>query len=237
MKRIGPFFGYYGAKYKSAGRYPKPEKPLIIEPFGGAAGYSVFHYWHNVEIYDINPRVFGVWDYLNKVSSSEFLKLPVAFDTLADLPSTVPQEAKWLIGFWLRSGGSEPRDKPSHWARVSDVNNAKGGFWGDKVKFRIAGELRYIRHWKISNKSYQEIENKDACWYIDPPYHRSGSLYTFKDIDYSHLARWSMERMGRVMVCEQKGADWLPFRSFIKITGVQSRKNPTVSEEVIWTNW
>jgi site-specific DNA-adenine methylase len=179
MKRIGPFFGYYGAKYKSAGRYPKPEKPLIIEPFGGAAGYSVFHYWHNVEIYDINPRVFGVWDYLNKVSSSEFLK----------------------------------------------------------VKFRIAGELRYIRHWKISNKSYQEIENKDACWYIDPPYHRSGSLYTFKDIDYSHLARWSMERMGRVMVCEQKGADWLPFRSFIKITGVQSRKNPTVSEEVIWTNW
>lgn len=54
----------------------------------------------------------------------------------------------------------------------------------------------------------------DATWFIDPPYRgRPGSHYRYgsKLIDYTNLAAWCQMLPGQVIVCEQHGADWLPF--------------------------
>jgi len=38
------------------------------------------------------------------------------------------------------------------------------------------------------------------------------------------------------MVCENAGADWLPFRPFRTIKGLEGKRGGKKSEEVIWTN-
>ncbi len=61
---------------------------------------------------------------------------------------------------------------------------------------------------------------------------RCGRILASKDIDYSGLAEWCKTRKGQVIVCEQLGADWLPFRELTKIKGLKNK-----STEVIWTNY
>lgn len=36
-------FAYYGSKSLIAGRYPRPDHRLIVEPFGGSASYAWLH--------------------------------------------------------------------------------------------------------------------------------------------------------------------------------------------------
>ena len=36
-----PFFTFFGGKWRAAPRYPLPIHNVIVEPFAGAAGYSV----------------------------------------------------------------------------------------------------------------------------------------------------------------------------------------------------
>lgn len=40
-KALKPFWRYYGGKYRAAPRYPVPLHRTIVEPFAGAAGYSL----------------------------------------------------------------------------------------------------------------------------------------------------------------------------------------------------
>jgi len=86
-------------------------------------------------------------------------------------------------------------------------------YWGIEIKNRIARQLKYIRHWKIVNKSYENIENECATWFIDPPYTDAGKHYRYgcNGIDYEYLAKWSVGRFGQVIVCENDGANWLNF--------------------------
>ena len=46
-------FSYYGSKNKIAKLYPLPKYDLIIEPFAGAAWYSVLHRYKNVLLNEI----------------------------------------------------------------------------------------------------------------------------------------------------------------------------------------
>jgi site-specific DNA-adenine methylase len=100
-----PFF-YYGGKWKIAEHYPKPKFDKIIESFAGAAGYSSCYHSLDVTLYEINPKVFGVWDYLIKASADEIRKLPLDFESTDEL--SVCQEAKWLIGFWIAKATDQP---------------------------------------------------------------------------------------------------------------------------------
>ena len=58
------------------------------------------------------------------------------------------------------------------------------------------------------------------------------SQCTAKFIDYPSLGNWCMERKGQVIVCEQEGADWLPFEVLRETTNSQDKKY----KEMIWTN-
>lgn len=229
---IQPFFYFYGGKYRAARYYPTPDHSLIVEPFAGAAGYALRYHDRKVQLYDIDPIICGLWDYLIHASEHDVLSLPTTVECTANLP--VCQEAKWLIGFWLNQGAASPRLRPSAWMRKGLRPNSS---WGEAVRTRIASQLHAIRHWKIANKSYEDADSRRATWFIDPPYNcKAGRHYRFHAIDYNHLAEWCRKRNGQAIVCEIHGANWLPFQPFRSLLSHPGVRGAGHSREVIWTN-
>lgn len=51
-------------------------------------------------------------------------------------------------------------------------------------------------------------------------------------LDLFMILSWS----GQVVVCENLGVNWLPFREFLTIKSNNSRSDYRRSSEVIWTN-
>lgn len=247
-KHLKPFFSYFGSKSMLSKKYPAPSKDILIEPFAGSACYSL-HYSHKkVKLFDKYDIICSVWDYLIHVSEKEILDLPlIDFDKSID-DYAICQEAKYLIGFWLMSAGTKPVTK--HTSRSK--KHIQGGYvytrivngikktsiegprllscWAEKNKQKIAGQLQYIRHWTIEQKSYDLISNEDATWFIDPPYQKAGTVYkeSSKNIDYNHLSAWCKDRQGEVIVCENDGADWLPFDYFSPLRNFQNKQTHEV---------
>ena len=114
-KSLRPFFCYYGGKWRAAKRYPKPIHNHIIEPFAGGAGYSLRYPHLDVTLCDVDPIIYGVWNYLIKSTPEEIRNLPIKVNHVDDF--NIPQEAKWLIGFWLNKACVSPRLTPSAWMR------------------------------------------------------------------------------------------------------------------------
>lgn len=231
MKSLHPFFCYYGGKFRGAPKYPAPTRPTIIEPFAGSAGYSLRHYHKEVVLYDVYPVICGIWDYLIRVRADEVLSLPVKFDHVDEVDA--PQEARWLISFWINKASASPHKTPSSWMKSGVRPNSH---WGEVIRERVASQVDKIRHWKVCQKSYADIPDSDATWFVDPPYQGPpGKLYRHKILDYAALGEWCRSRTGQVVVCERDGADWLPFRTLGKFKAAGGRGN-SHSNEVIWTN-
>jgi hypothetical protein len=230
--RLSPFFGYYGGKWRDALKhYPVPEHDTIVEPFAGSAGYALRYADRNVILCEIDPIVCAIWQYLVRVTPSEILAIPDVrpSGSVDDLDAC--QEAKWLVGFWLNRATASPRRSPSRWMRD---RIRPGSFWGNRVRQTIARQLPAIHHWKVFNRNYAECPTpRRATWFVDPPYECAGKHYRFgsEQIDYGALAQWCRSRPGQVIVCENEGAQWLPFRELadVKTTRAQRR-----SKEVIW---
>lgn len=225
---LRPFISFYGGKWRIAPYYPAPKYNRIIESFAGSAGYAVTYAQCEVTLVEIDPVIAGLWGYLIHVSEKEILALPI--DVIEDVRSlNVCQEAKSLIGFWINKGSNAPKNIPTLWAANFGKENS---VWGVTIRQRIANQLEYIRHWKVLNASFDSVDNECATWFIDPPYNnRVGRHYKHKFFEYDRLSAWCKERKGQVIVCENEGADWLPFISF------RDTKNQigTQSKEVIWT--
>ena len=203
------FFRYYGGKTSSAKLYPPPSYPTIIEPFAGSAGYSLMYPDRRVTLNDLDPNICTLWDYLIHVSETEILGLPTNVFVDVRLLRCC-EEAKILIGFWCDKGQASPSKSPCNWMRCGGREKS---FWGDHVKRRIASQIQYIRHWKILCSSYSELDNHRSTWFVDPPYDNSaGRAYRMHDVDYDDLGSWCRSRSGHVIVCENQGATWLPFR-------------------------
>lgn len=184
-------------------------------------------------LYDIDPTICGIWEYLIQSSTEEILKLPTEVDHIDNV--NAPQEAKWLIGFWLNKGVTVPKLTPSAWMRSGIRPNS---YWGNAIRERIASQVGCIKHWKIACKSYEEIGNEEATWFVDPPYDgKPGKCYRHKFNAYNELSQWCQNRFGQVMVCEQAGADWLPFEPFAKIKSTPGSRGKSYSKEVIWKNF
>lgn len=229
---LKPFFSYFGSKYRIAKEYPQPSGKKIIEPFAGSAGYSTRYYGREVLLNEINPVLFGVWDYLIHVKESEVRSLPLIKERIDEVGDTIPQEAKWLIGFWLSNGTVQPQKKMSKWADQEEYGTS-AFLWSAKCRDRIADQLKFIRHWKVQQGSYADLVNEKATWFIDPPYQgEAGKHYKFNhsQIDYEHLGKWCQSRQGMVIVCESSEADWLPFRPFVRNTkwGHRAKKSHEV---------
>lgn len=86
-------------------------------------------------------------------------------------------------------------------------------FWGAPVRERLAMQVESIRHWKLIEGSYTKAPQRIATWFIDPPYEKAGKSYRYgsRQLDFDRLANWCRSRRGLAIVCEQRGATWLPF--------------------------
>ncbi len=117
---LRPFWRYYGGKWQAAPTYPPPRHRLIIEPFAGAAGYSVRHAHNDVLLLDISPVIVGIWSWLISASPADILEIPDIPEggTVDDLD--VPQPARWLAGFWCANGLARPYVRHSRYATLTE---------------------------------------------------------------------------------------------------------------------
>ncbi len=219
-------WGYYGSKSKVASLYPEPKYRKIIEPFAGTAQYSLLYWDRDVTILDKYEVVVRLWRWLQQCSKKDILETRrLSCGDNVDSFDWDCEERKWLVGFIIAGAPSMPKKTATKWKTVIRPNTQNY-----KLNL-IADNLHKIRHWEILQGNYEDIENREATWFIDPPYVVGGKYYRHgtKDIDYELLSEWCRSREGQVIVCEGAGAEWLPFKNL-----TVSRGNKKVYEEYIW---
>jgi hypothetical protein len=204
---LRPFFSYFGGKWTLAPRYPAPEHGTIVEPFAGSAGYASRFPEREVVLVEKAPHLAALWRWLIRVSVDEVMALPLDPSKTDGLCA----EARTLIGFWCARGRVRPASTTnSSWLRSGRWPSS---FWGEYARARIAEQVTKIRHWKLIEGDYSDAPDIEATWFVDPPY-VGAHHYLAKVDDFAQLGRWCRSRRGLVIVCEQQGADWLPFTPF-----------------------
>lgn len=226
-----PMFSYMGSKYRLARKYGQPEFPTVIEPFAGSAAYSLFWDAQKVILFDINPVICELWKFLIGASKDDILSLPIEFEDISSLP--IPEGAKHLIGFWVGKGRTQPANKRSAWGKQYQ-HSQRCRVWSESCRTRIANQVDKIRSWEIHCDDYSKCPDIRATWLIDPPYEVKGSFYPFNKLDFEHLAKWCHSRTGQVFVCENDGAQWMPFAKFQTVRGTNGKHRTGVSRESLW---
>lgn len=232
MNGLRPFWRYYGGKWRLAPRYPAPRYSTIIEPFAGAAGYSLRYPDRRVILVEKYPTICEMWRFLIGASAAEIRRIPEV-DDVRDLPSWVPAGGRALVGFSMNSAASTPRRTLSAGRRKMRAMHRQYEGWTDRLRERVASQVDRVRHWRIIEGEYSDAPHVAATWFVDPPYEgRPGSHYTHGScaLDYATLASWCRSRIGQAIVCEAVGATWLPFRSFATTHGVNGKRSP----EAVW---
>jgi hypothetical protein len=209
-------WSYYGRKSKIVQHYPKPVHQTIVEPFAGTAVYSLYHdnWKRQIILVEKDILIIRLWRYLQQAQPKDILALPdVQLGTDIRQFTQLCDEERWLMGFCNSRGTASPRHIVSKWGRIRCL-------WED-VKPRIASNLYKIRHWEIIAGSYEICPDWTATWFIDPPYTYGGHAYkcSNKDIDYTRLSEWCINRTGQVMVCENDKATWMDFKPLVTMHG------------------
>lgn len=232
-RKIWPFFSFYGGKWRAAPRYPEPIHSRIIEPFAGSAGYSVRYADRDIILVEKDPIIAALWRYLITATPSDIMALPLLENGQSVDDLSVRPEERALIGFWINKGTAAPVKRAGKWMR-SGINPTS--FWGPEIRQRIADQVSLIKHWSLIEGDYKQAPDCEATWFIDPPYQIAGKYYRYssRDLDFDILGDWCRTRFGQVMVCENEGARWLPFRQHIVIKSNESNHGKSKSREVIW---
>jgi site-specific DNA-adenine methylase len=215
-------FYYYGRKKQIAMYYPDPNFDTIIEPFAGAAAYSLYrdHWKKNVILVEKDERVAVIWKWLiEDATPEEILKMP---DLMVGEKTS---EFLHII---------HAATKMAYQYKTIKVTPVLARNWSISKK-QMANNLHKVKHWQIICGDYTEAPDVEATWFIDPPYKKdsgTGYKYGSKQINYSSLAGWSLKRKGEIIFCEGEHGDYLPFRSLKDSKGVAGK----TSKEVIFYN-
>lgn len=227
---LKPFFRFYGGKWRAALKYPTPQYNTIIEPFAGSAGYALRYPDRQVILVERDPVLAEMWRWLIAATPEEVNSIPLV-DSVDDLPASTADGARSLVGFSMNGATSSPRRTLSSGARrLRDSGRTLYG-WTSALRNRVASQVNAIKHWTLMEGDYSVAFDIEATWFIDPPYQGAGRHYRHHQIDYSALGTWCRKRTGQVIVCEQDGASWLPFRS---IGNIKSGPRSGTSAEAVW---
>lgn len=235
-------FSYYGGKSKIIDHYPEPRHGLIIEPFAGAAAYA-FRWGRRdsgrtVWLNDLDERVAAIWEFLLSPDAAHWVRgyWPAQVnpgDIINNLfPATAP------VGL-LELGMSEANQGTQGARGVHQQVTSMGAKCWPRTKDKLLEIIPEISHWKFTRRSYEQLSNTEATWFVDPPYNNpaGGRYRTGGGLDYNSLGRWCREREGQTIVCENAGADWLPFEPLgeHRRVSIRSRYQRADAREVIWT--
>lgn len=213
--------------------YPAPRHRTIVEPFAGAAGYSLRYPDRDVILVERYHVIAEIWRWLIAATPDEVRAIPTV-DAVADLPSWVPRGARWLAGFNMGTRQVRPQSRLNPCLRkFGEHGHGLTYGWTPAMRERVASQVTAIKHWRIIEGDYSAAPGAAATWLIDPPYQgRRGTHYIHDggEIDYPALARWCRARRGQTIVCEAAGADWLPFVPFGETRGMSGAP----SREAIW---
>ncbi len=220
-------WSYYGAKTNVVNHYPTPKCDKIIEPFAGSARYALKYFEKQVLLVDKYEVITKIWKWLQMCSPKDILGLPrlKAGESLHDFTFDC-EEAKLLMGFLVSYGLERPR------MTATKKQTVRPNFIPYSLQ-RISKNLFKIKHWEIQQGSYEDIDNQKATWFIDPPYQFGGQCYPVgsKKINFNHLGKWSRDRKGQVMVCENTKATWMDFKPM-----TQHKGRTGIQHEAIWCN-
>jgi hypothetical protein len=205
-------FSYYGSKSKIWKKYPAPIYNTIIEPFSGAANYSLRHSnGRHIILIEKNPVIVSMLKWLQNLDLDFIRNLPHP-KAQEPIPDIEPKEARDFLGFMLNQGSPTPKNFVGSFKGNQNLN------WN-----KVAEDVAKICTWEILLGDYFIAPDIEATWFIDPPY-IGQKLYPYgKDLDYEVLASWCKSRKGQVIVCENDTAVWLPFKPLCTVSG--QRKN------------
>lgn len=218
-------WSYYGSKNRLSKYYPEPRHDIIIEPFAGAAYYSLRYFERNIILIDKNPDIISIWEYLQQCSINDIDSLPKLVKGDKIKPSDFDCTGQYnLMRFLITQGSHHGSSLVSPWGGLRLESNIK----------RIKKNLFKIKHWLILEGDYTSSPNNLATWFIDPPYFIGGHKYPYsnKKINYGCLANWIKTRRGQVIACENTSASWMDFMPIKSQRGVQF-----TTTEAIWTNY
>lgn len=220
-------FPYFGSKQNLVNYYPAPSCDRIVEPFAGSGRYSLKYFDRDVVLIDKSDMIIGIWRYLQRATVFDILAMKKIQNEHDYLNSgLICKEERDLLGFVLsRMTSAHPKRCVSTKSMAERPN---------KINYRlnfIAKHLDKIRHWNFVHGDYKDALNCNATWFIDPPYQLQGKHYKFNKVDYAELSAWCNTREGQVIVCEQLGADWMPFKHL----GIQRGARKTTTD-VMYTN-
>ena len=246
-----PFFRYYGSKWRGARHYGPPRRDLVIEPFAGPACYSVYWDHPDVALYDLSEDVCAAWDWLIHCSEDDIRRVPDGFGSNEEwlaLPDGPRQVVYWSVVYASPAIAMVLPEDYHEYCRTGEVTGrlarfieAGGGrvdgiIWTARTKDRLIRQNPLLAEWTIEQLDYRDIPLREAHWHVDPPYQGPpGRAYPHSEIDYDHLRQWCIDLPGAVDVCENEGADWLPFR-FLYDTHSVGRRDGTANRtrEVVW---
>ena len=237
-----PFFSYFGSKWNGAERYGGPRRGRVIEAFAGSAAYCVRWDVPLANLYDLSEDVCAAWDWLINCSADDVRRLPDAIrsdEEFLQLPDGPRQVVAWNVGYGQATMPGRLKTWYLHFTNTGERTSCLSScpsrlIWDQRVKARIVRQKPLIKDWTIDQLCYSKIPNIDAHWHVDPPYQgKPGRSYKHSEIDYDHLAQWCRERKGTIDVCENEGADWLPF---VPLYQFKSCNGLNMSREVVWRN-
>lgn len=213
-------FYYYGRKKQIARYYPEPAYDTLVEPFAGAAAYSLFgdRWQRKVILIEKDPRVAQIWKWLIGTATVE------AITALPNLK--VGDKSSEFLHIIHAATKMAFKYKTIKVTQVLERN------W-EISKRVMAANLHKVKHWQIICGDYREAPDIEATWFIDPPYKSHPGLgykHGSDALDYKELASWALARRGEVIVCEGTYGDYLPFELLLTLAGVAGK----LSDEMIF---
>lgn len=210
-------FYYFGRKGRLARLYPPPRFDLVIEPFAGSMAYTLHHRPPVAIGVEVDEQVVDVWRRVSALPPNELLAYPT--------PSIGERTSdRWQM---LAAGSHGTTRAESYlWTDRMNRDFAKQRRMAARAQPYVAERVLYL------GDDYTTAPDLAATYFVDPPYQHVHRGYErgADGIDYEALAAWVRSRRGQVIVCEQEGADWLPFRPLAAIRGTTNK----ATTEVVW---